>query len=99
MEVDRHTIQQNLKFTRKMISHFKPSDCDNFERCNAPICPLDPDWRERVYLRDEPTCMHQKDLVRGSKRWGYSKLLLLEVGRQHPKIIAAYPTFFRKALE
>tara|TARA_R100001530_G_scaffold134548_1_gene109627 strand:- start:2174 stop:2407 length:234 start_codon:yes stop_codon:yes gene_type:complete len=73
----------------------KPSDCGNFEGCNAPICPLDPDWGERVYLRDEATCMHQKDLVRGNKRWGYSKLLLSEVGRQHLKIVSKYPAIMR----
>ena len=94
MEVDRHTIQQNPK--RKMTSRFKSSDCDNFERCNAPICPLDPDWRERVYLKGEAICKYQKNLSRGILGGSIAKELLSEVYRQHPKILAAWSPIFKK---
>lgn len=30
--------------------------CPRFERCGAPICPLDPDWRKRTLIKGEPTC-------------------------------------------
>lgn len=30
--------------------------CPRFERCSAPICPLDPDWRLRRHLPGEAVC-------------------------------------------
>src|SRR5688572_7286949 len=42
-----------------------PSDCDRFLRCNAPICPLDPDWRLRVAFRSEATCFYLLEAVKG----------------------------------
>lgn len=33
-------------------------DCPRFQRCSAPLCPLDPDWRIRSYHRDDPRCRY-----------------------------------------
>ncbi len=33
-----------------------PTDCLRFPSCNAPICPLDPEWRKAVHLKSEPVC-------------------------------------------
>jgi len=41
-----------------------PSDCDRFFRCNAPICPLDHDWRLRVSFRQDPTCLYLLEAVK-----------------------------------
>ena len=30
--------------------------CSRFQRCSAPLCPLDPESEKRVYLEKEPTC-------------------------------------------
>jgi 5-methylcytosine-specific restriction endonuclease McrA len=30
--------------------------CPRYERCNAPLCPLDPDQELRTYLPGEPKC-------------------------------------------
>jgi len=30
--------------------------CVRFERCNAPLCPLDPDVEKRTYIRGEAVC-------------------------------------------
>jgi len=30
--------------------------CLRFHRCSAPLCPLDKDVSERVYLEGEPIC-------------------------------------------
>ena len=35
-----------------------PSDCPKWSRCNAPICPLDSDWRTRRMLKGEPICAY-----------------------------------------
>jgi len=40
-------------------------DCPKYERCSAPICPLDPNWRKRRHLKGERVCFYlceaQKD--------------------------------------
>lgn len=33
-------------------------DCARFIKCNAMICPLDADWRERVHLSGERVCIY-----------------------------------------
>ena len=30
--------------------------CPRYDRCSAPVCPLDPDWRLRSHLKGEPVC-------------------------------------------
>ncbi len=44
------------------------STCPKFDRCSAPICPLDPDWRLRVYRRDEPICFYLLEYVKPHAR-------------------------------
>lgn len=31
-------------------------DCPNFQSCSAPLCPLDPDWRDRSCHPDDDNC-------------------------------------------
>ena len=35
-------------------------DCPNFNTCNAPKCPLDPDINTRIKYADEDKCKAQK---------------------------------------
>lgn len=30
--------------------------CPRYDRCSAPICPLDPDWRLRSHIENESVC-------------------------------------------
>lgn len=30
--------------------------CPKFHHCDAPLCPLDPDWKKRKMLQDENLC-------------------------------------------
>ena len=32
------------------------TECPRFEYCSAPLCPLDPLWRERTMLKNERVC-------------------------------------------
>ena len=45
--------------------------CPRFDRCSAPICPLDNEWRERHHLKGEPVCyfmrLHAKNALDGLK--------------------------------
>mgnify|MGYP001826245683 CR=1 FL=1 len=43
-------------------------DCLKFNRCGAPICPLDPDWRLRAHLKGEPVCLYLREYVKSDAR-------------------------------
>ena len=32
--------------------------CPKFHACNAPICPLDPNWRNAKHLKGEGVCFY-----------------------------------------
>lgn len=32
------------------------SQCPKFHHCDAPLCPLDPDWKKRKMVQDENLC-------------------------------------------
>ena len=34
--------------------------CPNFQKCNAPKCPLDPDMSARIKLPEDPVCTLDK---------------------------------------
>lgn len=34
--------------------------CSFFERCSAPICPLDPDYKERIWYQNEEICQNRE---------------------------------------
>ena len=37
-------------------STFAVCKCPRYSSCSAPICPLDPDWRDRAHLHGERIC-------------------------------------------
>lgn len=39
-----------------MTSSIKMEDCPKFCGCDAPLCPLDPDWDKRKMLQGENLC-------------------------------------------
>jgi hypothetical protein len=44
-----------------MISYNEMKGCPKYYRCSAPICPLDPDFKKRVYVNGEPGCTLPKN--------------------------------------
>ena len=44
-------------------------DCPKFDCCNAPICPLDPAWRNSAYLHGEGVCFYLRQASK-SRRVG-----------------------------
>jgi hypothetical protein len=42
----------------------KPSDCPEYVRCSAPICPLDTDWLKRSYVSGESVCLFMRETVK-----------------------------------
>lgn len=39
-------------------------DCARFDQCNAPICPLDPDWHLRKHHKGEPVCYLLREIAK-----------------------------------
>ena len=37
---------------------YRPEQCPRFNRCSAPLCPLDPHWSRCKMLRDEHLCYY-----------------------------------------
>jgi hypothetical protein len=46
----------------------KMSSCPKFYKCNAPICPLDKDWRKRTNLVDDATCYYLIESVKSNAK-------------------------------
>lgn len=36
--------------------------CPKFEKCNAPICPLDPEMKKRIYRKGDERCNIEKSI-------------------------------------
>lgn len=51
-----------------VLSDRQPQDCKFFERCSAPICPLDSDWQRRSYLDGEPVCYFMLEWAKAATR-------------------------------
>lgn len=45
-------------FTSPPPSFTCPRACPKFQQCNAPLCPLDPEWQNRKHLKDEKCCLY-----------------------------------------
>lgn len=39
-------------------------ECPKFQTCNAPVCPLDDDWRKRSNLKEDSTCFYLIESVK-----------------------------------
>jgi hypothetical protein len=44
--------------------NFTPKDCPKFDKCNAPLCPLDQDLYKRVMQGDEAVCFYLTEAVK-----------------------------------
>ena len=76
-------------------AHASMKRCPRFNRCSAPICPLDLNWRRRVHLAGEPTCGVALELQKGARTaklgGAYGQQVVEEVSRALPKIVRRWP--------
>jgi hypothetical protein len=42
----------------------KMSDCTHFDKCSAPVCPLDSNWRERTHRAEDRVCLFLSEAVK-----------------------------------
>ena len=79
---------------KNITDELHSSDCPRFERCSAPICPIDPEWQKRVHIKDDPVCFylreHSKHGHKGRNTGGVPEELLKEVERVYSEVIARY---------
>jgi hypothetical protein len=76
--------------------------CPKFEKCSAPICPLDANWRKRVLLNGDPTCFYLSESVKHGAQTVFEGAGLKDI---YAAMVLAYPTItakhprIRRALE
>jgi len=70
----------------------KMENCNKFNSCSAPICPLDPDWEKRNYLKGEPSCLylreHSKIATRANLAYLLPKEFYSSICQVHAEIMA-----------
>ena len=70
------------------------AQCPRFDRCCAPICPIDTDWRTRAHRKGEPVCAYLrryvKDPLWGQKQGSVPTELWLKVVEVYPEVIERY---------
>ena len=76
--------------------------CPRFDRCIAPICPLDPNWSRSTHLQGEHVCMYLLEAVKTGGEARVRSVLPTQVAEQVPRstpgIRGAY-VHIRRALE
>ena len=77
-------------------------ECPRFDRCIAPICPLDPNWPRSAHLQGEHVCMYLLEAVKTGGEARVRSVLPTQVAEQvlrsTPGIRGAY-VHIRRALE
>lgn len=77
-------------------------DCPRWDKCSAPICPLDPDWSKRVHRKGERICLWLTESVKENAKAVFEGAglahILQEIQSIAPAIIASRHTI-RTALE
>ena len=70
------------------------AQCPRFDRCCAPICPIDTDWRERAHRKGEAVCAYlrryAKDPLWGQKQGVVPTELWSRIGEVYPQVIERY---------
>lgn len=76
--------------------------CPRFDRCSAPICPIDPGSWKSVYRKGEPICLYLR-LRAKSPFWGLKagcvpREIVQRVEEVYPEVLSRY-TSLKRALK
>jgi hypothetical protein len=69
----------------RWVQMTKMEDCQKFDRCNAPICPLDEKRADRTYIAKEPICLWMREV---GKVGGVERMAAVIPGPVGEEIIA-----------
>jgi len=50
------------------LAQLRPYDCPKYKSCNAPICPIDPGWFSRTYIKGESVCFYMMEAQKPQAR-------------------------------
>lgn len=81
---------------------FDTTQCPKWNKCNAPACPIDPDWHKRALMNDDPVCFYMQEAV---KNGAATRFQVAGLGELHALIQSMTPAMafrwsrVRKALD
>jgi len=80
----------------------EPQACPRFDRCSAPICPIDPGLWKSVYRKGESICLYLR-LRAKSPFWGVKagcvpREIVQRVEEVYPEVLSRYRPI-KRALE
>ena len=58
LQMSRRGHNLELLLVRKVVTKMKIENCPKYEKCSAPICPLDPNWERAIHLNHERVCFY-----------------------------------------
>lgn len=71
-----------------------PRDCPNWQRCNAPVCPLWEAWEHCQHFKGEPVCRLLRECSKDGKEARLSGIvsrdIALRVARVHAALLLRY---------
>lgn len=77
-----------------VLSDRQAHECDRFQSCGAPICPLDPDWQKRSYFDGERVCFYLSEWSKTTTRPILARAIgvkfALALAEVYPKVMDAY---------
>lgn len=91
----------NNKPARHVRGNIKPTACPKWEKCSAPICPLDEDWRDRVHRDGDRVCFYLTEYAKKRTRRNLRGVLPRELfeaiaARQYSIIAQAIPLISKR---
>ena len=42
--------------------------CPKWEKCSAPVCPLDPDWKKRTFISEDACCFYLQEAAKSGAK-------------------------------
>lgn len=70
-----------------MLRHELMQHCPRWESCSAPVCPLDPIWRQVGHLSEERACLYLREIA---KPGGFERIRSSLPGELADKVAEAY---------
>ena len=89
------------EFEQEFFESFIPDQCPRFEKCNAPICPLDINAGKVKHLDGEGVCFFIREYAKGSKKlFGRSieNIILSIVKNRFDYLMDNCGKYFRKSV-
>jgi len=72
------------------------NNCTKYDSCSAPVCPLDPEWKNIHHLKGERVCFYLTEYSKPAARPILQGLLTAEMYQvivsQYPEIISTSGT-------